>query len=161
MRWRSIREPPARVIELNLPTIFLQTECPEMKMSLHLYHLSAWQFSLVWFNLIIWLIFQIISKCHYTFNIDKSLKFCFGNWPLGGQLISYYTKSTVIYGLFRNKEHKWKYCQQEDIIMLNVICKYLIFKRYSFNSLKKKTLLKRDLSLLVLITWFRIKSLRG
>lgn len=84
---------------LNLPTIFLQTECPEMKMSLHLYHLSAWQFSLVWFNLIIWLIFQIISKCHYTFNIDKSLKFCFGNWPLGGQLISYYTKSTVIYGL--------------------------------------------------------------
>lgn len=84
---------------LNLPTIFLQTECPEMKMSLHLYHLSAWQFSLVWFNLIIWLIFQIISKCHYTFNIDKSLKFCFGNWPLGGQLVSYYTKSTVIYGL--------------------------------------------------------------
>lgn len=84
---------------LNLPTIFLQTECPEMKMSLHLYHLSAWQFSLVWFNLIIWLIFQIISKCHYTFNIDKSLKFCFGNWPLGGQLLSYYTKSTVIYGL--------------------------------------------------------------
>lgn len=84
---------------LNLPTIFLQTECPEMKMSLHLYHLSALQFSLVWFNLIIWLIFQIISKCHYTFNIDKSLKFCFGNWPLGGQLISYYTKSTVIYGL--------------------------------------------------------------
>lgn len=84
---------------LNLPTIFLQTECPEMKMSLHLYHLSAWQFSLVWFNLIIWLIFQMISKCHYTFNIDKSLKFCFGNWPLGGQLISYYTKSTVIYGL--------------------------------------------------------------
>lgn len=84
---------------LNLPTIFLQTECPEMKMSLHLYHLSAWQFSLVWFNFIIWLIFQIISKCHYTFNIDKSLKFCFGNWPLEGQLISYYTKSTVIYGL--------------------------------------------------------------
>lgn len=84
---------------LNLPTIFLQTECPEMKMSLHLYHLSAWQFSLVWFNLMIWLIFQIISKCHYTFNIDKSLKFCFGNWPLGGQLVSYYTKSTVIYGL--------------------------------------------------------------
>lgn len=72
-----------------------------------------------------------------------------------------YSHLWIIYWLFRNKEHKWKYCQQEDIIMLNVICKYLIFKRYSFNSLKKKTLLKRDLSLLVLITWFRIKSLRG
>lgn len=72
-----------------------------------------------------------------------------------------YSHLWIIYWLFRNKEHKWKYCQQEDIIMLNVICKYLIFKRYSFDSLKTKTLLKRDLSLLVLITWFRIKSLRG